>query len=68
MITSKLEKKKNLAYLTSVRSAAAATKTLQSCLTLSNPMDCSLPGFSMHGIFWARVLEWVAIAFVVCEK
>ena len=32
-------------------------------LTLSNPMDCSLPGSSVHGIFLARVLEWVAIAF-----
>jgi len=34
-----------------------------SCLTLSDPMDCSLPGSSIHGIFQARVLEWVAIAF-----
>ena len=33
------------------------------CLTLSDPMDCSLPGSSAHGIFQARVLEWVAIAF-----
>ena len=35
----------------------------QSCLTLSNPMDYSLPGSSIHGIFQARVLEWGAIAF-----
>ena len=35
----------------------------QSCLTLSNPMDCSLPGSSLHGIFQVRVLEWGAIAF-----
>ena len=42
--------------------AAAAAKSLQSCPTLSNPMDCSLPGSSIHGIFQARVLEWVAIA------
>ena len=35
----------------------------QSCLTLSNPMDWSLPGSSVHGIFQARVLEWGAIAF-----
>ena len=35
----------------------------QSCLTLCDPMDCSLPGFSVHGIFQARVLEWGAIAF-----
>ena len=43
--------------------AAAAAKSLQSCLTLSDPMDCSLPGSSIHGIFLARVLEWGAIAF-----
>ena len=35
----------------------------QSCPTLSDPMDCRLPGSSVHGIFQARVLEWVAIAF-----
>ena len=35
----------------------------QSCLTLCDPMDCSPPGFSIHGIFQARVLEWGAIAF-----
>ena len=35
----------------------------QLCLTLCNPMDCSLPGSSVHGIFQARVLEWVAISF-----
>ena len=34
----------------------------QSYPTLCNPMDCSLPGFSVHGIFQARVLEWGAIA------
>ena len=34
-----------------------------SCPTLSDPMDCSLPGSSTHGIFQARVLEWGAIAF-----
>ena len=35
----------------------------QSCPTSSDPIDCSLPGSSVHGIFQARVLEWVAIAF-----
>ena len=35
----------------------------QSCLTLCDPMGCSLPGSSVHGIFQARVLEWVAISF-----
>ena len=44
-------------------SAATAAKSLQSCPTLCDPMDCSLPGSSAHGIFQARVLEWVAIAF-----
>ena len=39
------------------------SEVTQSCLTLSDPMDCSLPGSSTHGIFQARVLEWVAIAF-----
>ena len=39
------------------------SEVAQSCLTLSDPMDDSLPGSSIHGIFQARVLEWVAIAF-----
>ena len=38
-------------------------KLLQSCPTLCDPMDCSQPGSSVHVIFQARVLEWVAIAF-----
>ena len=38
-------------------------KVTQSCPTPSDPMDCSLPGCSVHGIFQARVLEWGAIAF-----
>ena len=39
------------------------SEVAQSCLTLPNPMDCSLPGSSVHGIFQARVLEWGAIVF-----
>ena len=39
------------------------SEVTQSCLTLCDPMDCSLPSFSVHGIFQARVLEWVAIRF-----
>ena len=39
------------------------SEVTQSCLTLLDPMDCSLPGSSVHGIFQARVLEWVAISF-----
>ena len=41
------------------------SEVAQSCPTLRDPMDCSLPGSSVHGIFQARVLEWVAIAFSV---
>ena len=48
----------NLGYLSESESEVA-----QSCPTLSDPMDCSLPGSSIHGIFQARVLEWGAIAF-----
>ena len=39
------------------------SEVAQLCPTLSDPMDCSLPGFSVHGILQARVLEWGAIAF-----
>ena len=41
------------------------SEVAQSCPTLRDPMDCSLPGSSVHGIFQARVLEWGAIAFSV---
>ena len=39
------------------------SEVAQSCPTLRDPLDCSLPGSSVHGIFQARVLEWGAIAF-----
>ena len=38
-------------------------QSLQQCLTLCDPMDCSLPGSSVHGILQAKILEWVAIPF-----
>ena len=44
-----------------VKSESEVTK----CPTLHDPMDCSLPGSSVHGIFQARVLEWGAIAFSI---
>ena len=44
------------------------SEVAQSCLTLSDPMDYSLPGSSVHGIFQARVLEWSAIAFSKSRK
>ena len=43
--------------------AAAATKLLQSCPTLCDPMDCSLPVSSVHEILQERILEWVSISF-----
>ena len=44
------------------------SEVTQSSLTLSDPMDCSPPGSSIHGIFQARVLEWGAIAFSEMNK
>ena len=46
-----------------VRSVLRAGKVTQLCPTLCNPMDCRRPGSSIHGIFQARILEWVAISF-----
>ena len=48
---------------TAAAAAAAAAKSLQLCLTLWDPIDCSLPGSSVPGILQARILEWVAISF-----
>ena len=50
-------------FLLQCMKAESESEVAQSCLTLSDPMDCSLPGSSIHGIFQARVLEWGAIAF-----
>ena len=44
------------------------SEVAQLCLTLSYPMDCSLPGSSIHGIFQARVLEWGAIETILLES
>ena len=44
------------------------SEVAQSCPTPSDPMDCSLPGSSVYGIFQARVLEWGAIAFSIGDK
>ena len=49
-------------------SSAATAKLLQSCPTLSNPMDCSPPSFPVPGILQARTLEWVAISFSNASK
>ena len=50
-------------FLLQCMKVKSKSEVAQSCLTLSDPMDCSPPGSSIHGIFQARVLEWGAIAF-----
>ena len=50
-------------FLLQCMKVKSESQVAQLCLTLCDPMDCSLPGSSIHGIFQARVLEWVAIAF-----
>ena len=50
-------------FLLQCMTVKSESEGAQSCPTLSNPMDCSAPGSSIHGIFQARVLEWGAIAF-----
>ena len=50
-------------FLLQCMKVKSESEVSQSCPTLSYPMDCSLPGSSIHGIFQARVLEWGAIAF-----
>ena len=52
-----------LHFLLQCMKVKSESKATQSCPTHSDPRDCSLPGSSTHGIFQARVLEWVAIAF-----
>ena len=52
-------------FLLQCMKVKSESEVAQSCLTLRDPMDCSLPGSSVHGIFQARVLEWGAIAFSV---
>ena len=52
-------------FLLQCMKVKSESEVVQLCLTLSDPMDCSLPGSSIHGIFQARVLEWGTIAFTV---
>ena len=52
-------------FLLQCMKVKSESEVAQSCPTLSNPMDCSLPGSSAHGILQARVLEWSAIAFSI---
>ena len=50
-------------FLLQCMKVKSESEVAQSCLTPSDPMDCSLPGSSVHGMFQARVLEWGAITF-----
>ena len=52
-------------FLLQYMKVKSESEVTQLCPTLCDPMDCSLPGSSIHGIFQATVLEWVAIAFSV---
>ena len=58
-----LEKKKNIQKSNRCFRYNFESEVAELCLTLCDPVDCSLPGFSIHGIFQARVLEWGAISF-----
>ena len=56
-------------FLLQCMKVKSESEVAQSCPTLSDPMDCSPPGSSVHGIFQARVLDWSAIAFpVLCSS
>jgi len=52
-------------FLLQCMKVKSESEVAQSCPTLCNPMDCSVPGSSIHGIFQARVLDWGAIAFSI---
>ena len=65
--------RRSLCHVTILKAAptpcsAAAAKSLQSCPTLCDPIDGSLPGSSVPGILQARTLEWVAISFSSARK
>ena len=53
-------------FLLQCMKVKSESEVAQSCPTLRDPMDCSLPGSSVHRLFLARVQEWVAIAFYDC--
>ena len=55
----------HIVYVNNSSLFTSESEVAQSCLSLCDPMDCSLPGCSVHRIFQARVLEWVAISFSI---
>ena len=62
---SKQEHWSGLPFPSPIHAGKSESEVAQLCLTPSDPMDCSLPDSSIHGIFQARVLEWGAIAFSI---
>ena len=50
-------------YKINLKKNESESEVAQSCLTLCDPVDCSPPGLSIHGILQARILEWVTISF-----
>ena len=52
-----------VSFSSPVKESESESEVAQSCPTLCDPMDCSLSGSSVHGIFQARVLEWIAFSF-----
>ena len=55
-------------FLLQCMKVKSQSEVAQSCLTLCDPMDCSPPGSSVHGIFQARVLEWGAVVFSISSS
>ena len=55
-------------FLLQCMKVKSESEVSQSCATFSDPMDCRLPGSSVHGIFQARVPEWVAITFSMMDR
>ena len=58
-----LLREKRVSYTEIHNTSESESEVSQSCPTLCDPMDCSLPGSSVHGVFQAIVLEWIAISF-----
>ena len=65
-ITCKWEAKEHWSSSPHIRQSESEVNQL--CPTLCDPMDCSLSGSSVHGVFQARVLEWIAISFSISDK